>query len=923
MLQRKLLLMRFCPLFLLCPAAILQAAATPLSVQQLQRLLESAVRASSADDVIARRLARIELSERLSGNRLDALRRSTPGPKAREALELLSYASEFLDPPLEDLVGEPPPAASEQTAILAKAGAYARQYVRNLPNFICTAITRRMDDDPDTGSREIWNHLRLNNTITGELSFNGGKESYKVQKVSRGKETAQEGLGTSGEFGNIIEALFLFSTPDMFQWRHWEMLHGRRVAVFGYSLDSDHSRFTLSTGGRPNYRAHGQPPLSSITTAYVGELSIDPVAGAILRVTRKAVHLPRGFPIRRMETAVDFEPVDIGGTYYVLPIKSITLSDFVATVGAGAVAYPGTGGVLIDVPRKLLNEVQFRGYRKFGAESVLIAGDMPPSVPDAPLTAEPQAAAPTDPGAALPADQQQAVATFRSASRLVEVSVVVRDKLGRPVTDLRKQDFEVFDEGKQQSIRVFKPADAGLPPAPGITSRDRSNSPVFSNRTEASMGSNSVAVILFDQLNTIWEDQAWAREAIIRFLRQISVEDRVGIYLMRIGGFQVLRDFTEDSAALVKSLASWDGRSDLLRLSSGVASQAGFGRELARWLSGKDPAYRSYQIAGFPASFNLGGGTIEPSLKVLEAVAAHLAGVPGRKNLIWVSAGFPQYVLKGKNYFPEVVAAMKAMTNANIAMYPVDARGLVAGYATAELGQLDGPKAAVQAQQPDTEGVYKKEQLMWNMADRTGGKAYTSANDIASAIRSAFEDSRFTYTLGFYPEDMPFDDRFRSLTVSVPGRKDVTLLHRKGYVAAIAADDPKRQLGEALWSPLDASGIAISARLTLNDGNWHVNVTIGPDGLGLLPEHDHWTGQLSVVLAQKNQAGDQIGYLDEELGLDLKQDTYAVVSRSGLEYERSISAAPDVGALRIIVRNLRSGNLGSLTIPFTALTRTK
>jgi VWFA-related protein len=902
--------------FLYFAVALVHARSTTLlSVQQLQALVESSVRGGGADQDIARKLASIELSERLTENTLAALHVSALGPKTQEVLEILTYTSEFLDLPREELILEPTPTRLAQSAILAKARAYTRRYARNLPDVICTAVIRRLDDDPSTPAPEIWNRLRLSDVIVGELSLSGGKESYRLQRVTGGTGKADVGLSTSGEFGNIIEALFLLGTPDTFQWRRSEMLHGRRVDVFAYSIHSEHSRFTLSTGGKPILGPDGRQLPSSVRAAYDGELFIDPTTGAILRVTRRAVRLPPGFPIRRMETVVEFESVDIGGAFHVLPVKSITLSELVTTVGIAAGSSRG-GGVRMSVPRRLLNEVRFTEYHKFGAATTILTGEMPPPGQSAMAPAYEPVVIPKQPAGTptrlAPATQEPSV-TFLSESRLVELDVVVRDKSGSPVLDLRQQDFEILDEGKEQNIRVFKPVSAIRQPAVPMTRKPLGNN-VFSNRTESWPGLNGVVVILVDQLNTRWEDQAQARRNIIRFLRQISPGDRVGIYTMTDTGFHVLHDYTDDSIALAKTLASWEDRSESNRAPQGMPGDPDLSRELTQWLRGTDRAYRSYQIAGFPPDFNEAGGTTKASLKVLEAVAEHLGGVAGRKNLIWISAGFPQVSEGGESYSQETAAAMKAITSANVAIYPVDARGLEPGYASADTRSPRSRAALMDVARPRTSGLYKTVQLMWDIADRTGGRAFTSTNDIMAAIREAFEDSQHTYTLGFYPDDVPLDNRFHTLTVKAPGRKDATVLHRKGYMPSRGSGDLSHLLREAMWSPLDATGIAISAQLTRNAEDCQVSVTIGPEGLALESQGDRWIGRLSVVLAQRNQRGNQIEYLDEELGLELRQNTYQAVLGRGLPYERSISLNPEATSLRIIVRDLSSGALGGVTI---------
>ncbi len=129
--------------------------------------------------------------------------------------------------------------------------------------------------------------------------------------------------------------------------------------------------------------------------------------------------------------------------------------------------------------------------------------------------------------APMPAQEPSLV--LRSTTRLVQVNVVVQDKNGRPVANLKKEDFVLRDNGKTQEIRIFS-----------VESKDQLYAPaaqlppnVFSNRLEQRSGAPAnVTAILLDGLNTKWGDQAVARQQIIRYLERLQPQDRVGLYTL-------------------------------------------------------------------------------------------------------------------------------------------------------------------------------------------------------------------------------------------------------------------------------------------------------------------------------------------------------------------------------------------------------
>ena len=603
---------------------------------------------------------------------------------------------------------------------------------------------------------------------------------------------------------------------------------------------------------------------------------------------------------------------------------------------------------------------------------------------------------------APPAQASQPPLTLRVNARLVEVSVVVKDSHGNPVTDLRPSDFELYDRGKKQEIRVFQveayhPAGGQPPAAPAPPAPRSLTAGAFSNRTPPQPGApNAPTVILIDVGNTwdrtrmTWQDLVYAREQLIRFLRQVHPEDRLGIYLMGEDRFWVLHEYTQSCTDLLDRLASWKGNAGPEPVG---AKYRDVWTEFAVRLAGVDAetarAIHRSQFWGVNAArssalpdnlqeapgdqngnFSDGGmisvprtgpasgegsalavskemarrqdgmisvsGTYLPSdasspLAVLQAVARHLAPVPGRKNVILIS---------GKMFLPsesrqDQIQVLRAIVQTGVAIYTIDPGGLApydldASFVIPSWVTANAPNPTRAALEYIGRAYDWKRQLtlylqssLTALAEATGGQVFVNTNDVLGAIRSSFDDSRVTYTLGFYPSASNDDGSFHPLKVKLPGRR-LTVRYRAGYFEPEApARDPLRreaELRQAVWSPVDASAIELSGTASPATGShdYELKLSIGLAAVSLQPDGDRWSGQIEVILVQRDNFGNEYEPLSQELGLKLKQESYDQAVRSGLPYDRSFRLNPKATSLRAVVRDLNSGNLGTLTIPLPA-----
>ena len=522
-----------------------------------------------------------------------------------------------------------------------------------------------------------------------------------------------------------------------------------------------------------------------------------------------------------------------------------------------------------------------------------------------------------------PAQPAPPVTTLRSTTRLIQVNVIVHDKHGQPVRDLTRQNFTVLDNGKPQQVSIFSvDSNAVLPQSAKLAPN------VFTNQLQQkSAVPSSVTVILIDELNTKIHDQVWAKQQVIRYLKTIHPEDRVAIYALG-RGLRVLHDFTTDSSDLLRHLEKYNGAflPETTAAEGNSFSDDPGGAALDDFMRG---AGSSKQEADFYMI-----NRVEGTLHTLEFIANHLSSLPGRKNLIWVSGGFPLQIgfesieamrdpsRQQRTFDPEMERAIRALNDGNVAIYPVDARGLVADDRfSAANSKIDlAPKLSMGP-------IVEHQQTMSVLADRTGGRAYYNTNDLSSAIRNAVDDSALTYTLGFYPAGDVNDGKFHKLHVKIAGRDGLNLRYRKGYFdideKPLDVKARRIELRDAVWSPMDASSLGLLVQIAPPDPahptDLNVYLKIDPKGIGLALNGDHHDGILDILFVQKNEQGKQFNGEDDTLTLALQDASFRKVTNEGIIYRKLVPRVAQATQLRVVVRDAASGTIGSVTVPFSQL----
>lgn len=343
-------------LFLAVPAL----AQMRMTVDQLRAFLKSSVDLHQPDKQVADYLKKSKLTQRLEPGLFEEFSGMGVGPRTVEALrDLLTLTKDLPAGPAPVAKKPPPPvipppSAEEQKDIIEKAREYALGYSKRLPDFICMQVTRRY---VDPSGLEFWRNA---DTITTRLSYFEQKEDYKVITINgRMTEVSYQkldGATSSGEFGSMMRELFEAGTQARFEWQRWATLRGKRNHVYTYYVAQPNSKWTVS------YQR------TDVTTpGYRGLVYVDRDTLEVTRITLDA-DMPPAFPVQMATTVLDYDSTDISGAKFMLPLRA---------------------EVRMRAGKELVkNEVEFRLYRKFGADTS-IKFDTPEPLPADATTEQP------------------------------------------------------------------------------------------------------------------------------------------------------------------------------------------------------------------------------------------------------------------------------------------------------------------------------------------------------------------------------------------------------------------------------------------------------------------------------------------------------------------------------------------------------
>jgi hypothetical protein len=330
---------------------------------------------------LMRKLENLELTERLSTPRLDALLSVIHGERERQALTADADLSIALEPPADEIVNRPRPPVEEQRAILGRTFDYLQNAIPKLPDFYALRNTMRFEDPPGRYN-EIWKMPHQDETLhfaTGEhatvLYRNGHEVDEKKQKLGRRRVAGvrARGLETRGTFGPILAYVLTAAatSPSTLSWKRWARGKYGDLAVFSYRVASTNSVPELTYCCLPE--GDGTTPYQNKADTY-GEFALNPDTGAIMRIVIIAdldEERDPDVPLIRSQIMVEYGPEELGGKTYICPQRSVEVSR-----GRTERELHEWGMVfsLYSYFETMINDVTFGGYHKFGSEAHILPG---------------------------------------------------------------------------------------------------------------------------------------------------------------------------------------------------------------------------------------------------------------------------------------------------------------------------------------------------------------------------------------------------------------------------------------------------------------------------------------------------------------------------------------------------------------------
>jgi VWFA-related protein len=431
---------------------------------------------------------------------------------------------------------------------------------------------------------------------------------------------------------------------------------------------------------------------------------------------------------------------------------------------------------------------------------------------------------------AQPAGQSD-IPLLRADTHAVVVDVVVTHGQDEPVEKLSKKDFLLVEDGKPQAIDFFEEHSApatptALVPLPAMPPH------VYTNVPAAPKG-DSVNVLLLDSLNTPRQDQSYVHQQIVDFLKTMKPDARIAIFLLG-SKLTLIQGFTDDPALLRAALddkktgfsptaadvsrTRQDDQDDKDVIAARQRNLGAAGRT--------NEGLAALGRAQAELKFMQDDQRVSITLDALQKLGRFLAGVPGRKNLIWFSSTYPIYFFPHsdekqpfnstqREFTNEIKATADILTLSKVAVYPISAEGLVndhpmeADNTLEQAGRGGSLMANISSGANDRAATMS---AMEQLASDTGGEAFFNTNSLGAALNHAIHNGEHYYTLVYTPTNKDQNGQFRRIQIKLDAQSPVAhkakLSYRRGYYA----DDANGASGASGAKAI--SGTMLTPRIT-------------------------------------------------------------------------------------------------------------
>ena len=541
---------------------------------------------------------------------------------------------------------------------------------------------------------------------------------------------------------------------------------------------------------------------------------------------------------------------------------------------------------------------------------------------------------------------QDTPATFKMRVNLVLVRVVVRDDKGKVVPNLRREDFQLFDNRKAQAITYFSvetPESQALKPAAAAPADEEAGATPKDLDTAAKNLPQRFVAVLFDDVHMSIQDTTVVRDAATRLFGALAPSDRVAMYSAS-GQFQL--KFTADHELLAKSLYSivphpTSGNAgfhdcpdvpyyhaDLLQNKNDSQALAIAAEDAVQCAFNGDESKLSEAIvmarSAAARSLAFGDQETEYAYRHIEDAMRQLSAMPGQRVMVLVSPGFIPSTL-----WSETSALIDRASHAGIVINTIDARGLY----TPDLGDIaDPPRDS--ARTGGFQVSYRlqaqtaQDQVLEQLAYGTGGTFFHNRNDLDEGLRQAVAAPALSYLLGFSPQNLKVDGRFHGLKVSLANKQKFAIQARNGYYAPKTIPNPmeaaKQEIREAIFSQEELHDVPVDVQTQFfkkdaTSARLSVLTHFDLKGIHFRKLEGRNADILTIATAIFDDNGNFVTGGEKTVQMRLLDSTYNRLSRSGLTLKSSYDVKPGSYMVRLVVRDSEGSQMsarnGAVVIP--------
>ncbi len=518
----------------------------------------------------------------------------------------------------------------------------------------------------------------------------------------------------------------------------------------------------------------------------------------------------------------------------------------------------------------------------------------------------------------------QQKATFSATTNVVIVNVTVLDRNGRPIPNLTKDDFLLYEDGKLQKLQAVDFQNLKNDVLPPPTEPQPAPEPRFYNpNAEKAAAKTSLLskyqdrrliVLLFDFSSMQPAEQMRAEDAAIKFLtNQMTSSDSVAI--MTFGTeLQTVLDFTSDRDLLIKAIRKFH-----IGESSENATVAD---------EGADSEDQSGQFVADETEFNIFNADLK--LAALEEAARRLAQYPEKKALVYISSGIQK---NGVDNQSQLEATVNTAVRANVAFYPIDARGLsalVPGGDATQQGAVGNALHSGSAQNTLKNNFNNQQETLATLAIETGGKALLDSNDLTAGIRQVQRDFTSYYVLSYVSSNPAQDGRYRRIQVKLAPRLanlHAKLEYRQGYYAPttfrrMSGEDKEAQLQQALLAENPITDLPMAVEVDyfrLTKGKYFVPITVKIPGsaLSFHNKRSKAATELDFIANVLDARSRPVATVRDTIPLKVSETTAGEVVRKSIQYDTGVTLTSGRYTLRFVARENGEGKIGTFETRFT------